>query len=136
MNWTLEVIVVPVTDVDRARAFYADALGFHVDHDTVRGRQRLIQFTPRGSGCSVVIGSALRPMPPGTLRGMQLVVNDLRAAHAELLARGVPVSDIRVLGGPTPRPATPDDDLNHVGFLSFQDPDGNGWSVQQITARP
>lgn len=136
MNWTLEVIVVPVTDLDRARAFYADGLGFHVDHDTVRGGQRLIQFTPRGSGCSVVIGSALRPMPPGTLRGMQLVVNDLRAAHAELLARGVPVSDIQVRGGPTPRPATPDDDLNFVGFLSFQDPDGNGWSVQQITARP
>ncbi|AWT36741.1 glyoxalase [Deinococcus arenae] len=136
MNWTLEVIVVPITDLDRARAFYADGLGFHVDHDTVRGGQRLIQFTPRGSGCSVVIGSALRPMPPGTLRGMQLVVNDLRAAHAELLARGVPVSDIQVRGGPTPRPATPDDDLNFVGFLSFQDPDGNGWSVQQITARP
>ncbi|GGS33496.1 VOC family protein [Deinococcus knuensis] len=136
MNWTLEVIVVPVTDLDRARAFYADGLGFHVDHDTVRGGQRLIQFTPRGSGCSVVIGSALRPMPPGTLRGMQLVVNDLRAAHAELLARGVPVSDIQVRGGPTPRPATPDDDLNFVGFLSFQDPDGNGWSVQQITTRP
>ncbi|ALW89991.1 VOC family protein [Deinococcus actinosclerus] len=136
MNWTLEVIVVPVTDLDRARAFYADGLGFHVDHDTVRGGQRLIQFTPRGSGCSVVIGSALRPMPPGTLRGMQLVVNDLRAAHAELLARGVPVSDMQVRGGPTPRPATPDDDLNFVGFLSFQDPDGNGWSVQQITARP
>ncbi|NTY00590.1 VOC family protein [Deinococcus sp. JMULE3] len=136
MNWTLEVIVVPVTDLDRARAFYADGLGFHVDHDTVRGGQRLIQFTPRGSGCSVVIGSALRPMPPGTLRGMQLVVNDLRAAHAELLARGVPVSDIQVRGGPTPRPATPDDDLNFVGFLSFQDPDGNGWTVQQITARP
>ncbi len=136
MNWTLEVIVVPVTDLDRARAFYADGLGFHVDHDTVRGGQRLIQFTPRGSGCSVVIGSALRPMPPGTLRGLQLVVNDLRAAHAELLARGVPVSDIQVRGGPTPRPATPDDDLNFVGFLSFQDPDGNGWSVQQITARP
>jgi len=136
MNWTLEVIVVPVMDLDRARAFYADGLGFHVDHDTVRGGQRLIQFTPRGSGCSVVIGSALRPMPPGTLRGMQLVVNDLRAAHAELRARGVPVSDIQVRGGPTPRPATPDDDLNFVGFLSFQDPDGNGWSVQQITARP
>lgn len=136
MNWTLEVIVVPVTDLDRARAFYADGLGFHVDHDTVRGGQRLIQFTPRGSGCSVVIGSALRPMPPGTLRGLQLVVNDLRAAHAELLARGVPVSDIQVRGGPTPRPATPDDDLNFVGFLSFQDPDGNGWTVQQITARP
>jgi len=136
MNWTLEVIVLPVTDLDRARAFYADGLGFHVDHDTVRGGQRLIQFTPRGSGCSVVIGSALRPMPPGTLRGLQLVVNDLRAAHAQLLARGVPVSDIQVRGGPTPRHATPDDDLNFVGFLSFQDPDGNGWSVQQITARP
>ncbi|GAA0522827.1 VOC family protein [Deinococcus depolymerans] len=136
MNWTLEVIVVPVTDLDRARTFYADGLGFHVDHDTVRGGQRIIQFTPRGSGCSVVIGSALRPMPPGTLRGMQLVVNDLRAAHAELLARGVPAGDIRVMDGPAPRPATPDDDLNFVGFLSFQDPDGNGWTVQQITARP
>lgn len=136
MNWTLEVIVVPVTDLDRARTFYADGLGFHVDHDTVRGGQRVIQFTPPGSGCSVVMGSALRPMPPGTLRGMQLVVNDLRAAHAELLARGVPAGDIQVLGGPSARPATADDDLNFVGFLSFQDPDGNGWTVQQITARP
>lgn len=136
MNWTLEVVVVPVTDIDRAKAFYAQGLGFHVDHDlTVRGGRRLVQLTPPGSGCSIVLGPQPQHMPPGALQGVQLVVNDLRAAREELLARGVEAPEIQILGGP-PRPATPEDDLNHVGFLFLQDPDGNGWAVQQITSRP
>ncbi|GGR96566.1 VOC family protein [Deinococcus sedimenti] len=134
MNWTLEVVVVPVTDIDRAKAFYEGGLGFHVDHDVQTGSGRIVQLTPPGSGCSIVLGPQPARMPPGSLQGVQLVVNDLRAAREELRARGVAVPDIQILGGPA-RPATPDDDLNHVGFLFLHDPDGNGWAVQQITAR-
>lgn len=136
MNWTLEVVVVPVSDVDRAKAFYAGGLGFKVDHDTRMGEsRRIVQLTPPGSGCSVVIGSGLSAMSPGSLQGLQLVVSDVRAAREELLARGVAVGEVQVMGGPAPRPATPDEALNFIGFLFFKDPDGNGWAVQQIDAR-
>ncbi|PNY80969.1 VOC family protein [Deinococcus koreensis] len=136
MNWTLEVVVVPVSDIDRAKAFYEDGLGFKVDHDTRMGEtRRIVQLTPPGSGCSVVIGTGLSRMAPGSMQGLQLVVRDVRAARDELLARGVQVGEIQVMGGPAPRPATPDEALNFVGFLTFQDPDGNGWAVQQIDAR-
>jgi catechol 2,3-dioxygenase-like lactoylglutathione lyase family enzyme len=134
MNWTLEVVVVPVSDVDRAKEFYADKLGFNVDHDTVIGEgQRIVQLTPPGSGCSVVIGEAVvPPMEPGSLKGLQLVVPDIRKAHAQLVERGVDVTDIQVLGqSPTPTP----DPLDNVGFVFFSDPDGNSWGVQQISAR-
>jgi catechol 2,3-dioxygenase-like lactoylglutathione lyase family enzyme len=134
MNWTLEVVVVPVSDVDRARAFYADQLGFNVDHDTkISEGNRIVQLTPPGSGCSIVVGEGLVPdMPPGSLKGLQLVVADLRAARDQLLERGVEVSEIQVLGeNPTPEP----DPLDNVGFVFFSDPDGNAWGVQQISAR-
>lgn len=134
MNWTLEVVVVPVSDVDRAKAFYADQLGFHVDHDT-RGDDglRIVQLTPPGSGCSVVIGQGLASdMTPGSLRGLQLVVADLHKARAQLVERGVRVSEIQVLGE-NPRPVP--DPLDNVGFVFFDDPDGNGWAVQQISSR-
>jgi catechol 2,3-dioxygenase-like lactoylglutathione lyase family enzyme len=134
MNWTLEVVVVPVSDVDRAKAFYADQLGFVVDHDTtVSQGNRIVQLTPRGSGCSIVIGAGLvPPMEAGSLKGLQLVVPDVQAARAELVERGVEVSEIQVLGAsPTPQP----DPLDNVGFVFFSDPDGNGWAVQQISAR-
>ena len=100
MNWTLEVVVVPVSDVDRAKAFYAEQLGFAVDHDTKVGDgNRIVQLTPPGSGCSIVMGEGIVPdMAPGSLKGMQLVVPDLRAARAELVGRGVEVSEIRVVG--------------------------------------
>ncbi|WP_346535774.1 VOC family protein [Micromonospora sp. DPT] len=134
MNWTLEVVVVPVSDVDRAKEFYADRLGFAVDHDTRIGDDvRIVQLTPPGSGCSIVIGRGAVPdMPPGSLKGLQLVVPDLEQARAELVARGVEVSEIQVLGDnprPVPHP------LDNVGFVFFTDPDGNAWGVQQISSR-
>lgn len=136
MNWTLEVVVVPVSDVDRARDFYADRLGFALDHDTRVGEtRRVVQLTPPGSGCSIVIGSGLNRMLPGSLQGLQLVVRDLRAAHAELRGRGVDVSDLQVLGPQGKRPAQAEDELQYVGFFFFEDPDGNGWAVQQINNR-
>jgi catechol 2,3-dioxygenase-like lactoylglutathione lyase family enzyme len=137
MNWTLEVVVVPVSDVDRSKAFYADRLGFNVDHDTVIDENnRLAQLTPRGSGCSIVIGKGVvSHMPPGSLKGMQLVVSDIRAAHEELVERGVDVSEIQVFDQAGRRTAGDGDDLDLAGFVFFNDPDGNGWAVQQIAAR-
>jgi catechol 2,3-dioxygenase-like lactoylglutathione lyase family enzyme len=134
MNWTLEVVIVPVADVDRAKSFYADQLGFNVDHDTtIDEKNRLVQLTPRGSGCSIVVGQGVVPeMPPGSLKGLQLVVPDVRAARAELVERGVNVSEVQVLGE-NPRPVP--DPLDNVGFIFFSDPDGNEWAVQQISAR-
>jgi catechol 2,3-dioxygenase-like lactoylglutathione lyase family enzyme len=134
MNWTLEVVVVPVSDVDRAKAFYEERLGFHLDHDTeiIKG-SRVVQLTPPGSGCSIVVGEGIVPeMPAGSLRGLQLVVADLHAARAELVERGVEVGEIQVMGeNPTPE----SDPLDNVGFVFFSDPDGNEWAVQQISAR-
>jgi catechol 2,3-dioxygenase-like lactoylglutathione lyase family enzyme len=135
VNWTLEVVIVPVSDIDRAKNFYAEQLGFAVDHDTrIDDNVRIVQLTPPGSGCSIVIGKGAVPdMTPGSQQGLQLVVNDLRKAHEELTARGVEVTEIQVLGeNPTPMP----DPLDNVGFFFFTDPDGNGWGVQQISTRP
>lgn len=133
MNWTLEVIVVPVSDLERAKRFYAEQLGFKVDHDTkVNGTTRVIQLTPRGSGCSIVIGTGIAKMPAGSIKGLQLVVNDIEKARDELVSRGVGVSEIQVLGqNPDPK-AHP---LDNVGFIYFDDPDGNDWAVQQISSR-
>jgi catechol 2,3-dioxygenase-like lactoylglutathione lyase family enzyme len=134
MKWTLEVVVVPVSDVDRAKAFYSDKVGFHVDHDVKIGEgKRFVQLTPPGSGCSIVIGEGVvAEMPAGSLKGLQLVVSDVTAAQAELAGRGVDVSAVQVLGespSPTPEP------LDNVGFCFFSDPDGNAWAVQQISTR-
>ena len=134
MNWTLEVVVVPVSNLDRAKAFYSEGLGFLVDHDTnVSEGNRVVQLTPPGSGCSIVIGEGLVPkMEPGSLKGLQLVVSDLNAARAQLEEHGVAVSEIQVMGeSPNPQP----DPLDNVGFVFFSDPDGNEWAVQQISAR-
>lgn len=133
MQWTLEVVVVPVSDVDRAKAFYAEQLGFAVDHDTsVGGDGRVVQLTPPGSGCSIVIGRGVVPeMVPGSLKGLQLVVADIHAARSHLLEHRVAVSDVTVLGE-NPHPGDP---LDNVGFVFFSDPDGNSWAVQQISAR-
>lgn len=140
MQWTLEVVVVPVADVERAKAFYAERLGFRVDHDTRIGDERLVQLTPPGSGCSIALGT-VQPtgepatMAPGSLEGLQVVVGDLRTARAQLVERGVEVGDLLVYDAGALRPARDEDALDNVGFLFFEDPDGNRWTVQQIAGR-
>ncbi|MEM7132046.1 MAG: VOC family protein [Chloroflexota bacterium] len=134
MNWTLEVIVVPVSNVDRAKNFYEKQLGFNVDHDTkVNESMRIVQLTPPGSGCSIVIGMGI-PTSDGKLKGLQLVVNDIHKAHAQLAANGVDVSEITRMG--ENRPDFEGDELDNIGFIFFSDPDGNEWAVQQISSRP
>jgi catechol 2,3-dioxygenase-like lactoylglutathione lyase family enzyme len=123
MDWTLEVVVVPVADVDRAIAFYRDEVGFNVDHDTRAGAQRFAQLTPPGSGCSIVLSDP-SPMPPGSLRGLQLVVSDAYRARDELVSRGVAADAIQII-----------DERDGGTVFGFADPDGNGWMVQEIRAR-
>jgi catechol 2,3-dioxygenase-like lactoylglutathione lyase family enzyme len=134
MNWTLEVVPVPVSDVDRAKAFYADRLGFNVDHDIrISDEARIVQLTPPGSGCSIVVGTGIvQKTQPGSLQGLQLVVSNVHQARAELAERGVDVSEVQVIGD---NPYPPEDPLDNVGFIFFSDPDGNGWAVQQISTR-
>jgi catechol 2,3-dioxygenase-like lactoylglutathione lyase family enzyme len=135
MNWTLEVVIVPVSDVERAKMFYAQKIGFHLDHDTqVSDTLRVVQLTPRGSGCSIVIGSGLTQMEPGCIKGLQLVVNDIQMAHAFLVQNEVEVSEITRMG--ENRPDFDGDPLDYVGFVFFSDPDGNQWAIQQISSRP
>lgn len=132
MDYKLEVVVVPVSDVDRAKAFYADAVGFPVDVDYRPNDQfRVVQMTPRGSGCSITIGKGMAEMAPGTLKGLQLSVGDIDAAHADLAARGVPVSAVRHHDG-TGFVDGPGGDYN--SFFFFDDPDGNSWAVQEKPA--
>jgi len=134
MNWTLEVVVVPVSDVDRAKDFYSEKVGFNVDHDTkINDDARIVQLTPPGSGCSIVVGKGVvAEMPPGSLKGLQLVVPDIHKARAELVERGLEVSEVQVLGE---NPVPGGDSLDNVGFVFFSDPDGNSWGVQQISSR-
>jgi predicted enzyme related to lactoylglutathione lyase len=115
--------VIPVSDVDRAKAFYTEKVGFNADHDhRVSDEIRFVQLTPPGSACSIAIGSGLADdMPPGSVQGLQLVVSDINAARAELLERGVEVSGV--------------EEFPWGSFVFFSDPDGNGWSVQQLPAR-
>jgi catechol 2,3-dioxygenase-like lactoylglutathione lyase family enzyme len=118
-NFKLELISVPVSDVDRAKAFYTEKAGFNADHDhTVSDEVRFVQLTPPGSACSIAIGTGLSGMAPGSLEGLQLVVEDVEAARAELADRGVDVSDVQT--------------FPWGSFVYFSDPDGNGWAVQQI----
>jgi catechol 2,3-dioxygenase-like lactoylglutathione lyase family enzyme len=128
MDWKIELIVVPVTDVDRAKHFYAEQAGFTVDFDQDRGGMRLIQLTPPGSGCSIAIGTGLSEAEPGSLRGVQLVVPDIEAAHAQLAERGVDVSGIRHVGADGWADGKGGD---WNSFVFFKDPDGNSWSVQE-----
>jgi catechol 2,3-dioxygenase-like lactoylglutathione lyase family enzyme len=134
MEMTLEVIVVPVSDVERSKEFYADKLGFNVDTDAQLSEDiRVVQLTPPGSGCSIMLMSRGAQMEPGALKGVQLVVPDLRATREELAERGVDVSEVQVIAGGPPRPAGPDDQLDFQGFVFFEDPDGNGWGIQQLS---
>jgi catechol 2,3-dioxygenase-like lactoylglutathione lyase family enzyme len=121
VDFKLELIAVPVSDVDRAKSFYTDQAGFNADHDhTVSEDLRFVQLTPPGSACSISIGKGLVTSEPGSLQGLQLVVSDIEEAHAELSGRGVPVSEVQ--------------DFPWGRFVFFQDPDGNGWAVQQIVS--
>lgn len=123
MDWKLELVAVPVSDVDRAKAFYVEKVGFHADHDhTVSDEIRFVQLTPPGSACSIAFGQGISDAAPGSVRGLQLVVSDIHAAHAELTERGVEVSDVQ--------------DFPWGSFVFFADPDGNRWAVQQIPPRP
>ena len=133
MDWKLQVVVVPVSDVDRAKQFYSEQVGFKVDVDHRVGEQfRVVQLTPPGSACSVTIGKGLSDMPPGSVKGLQLVVADIEAARAELVSRGVEVSPIQHFDDGVQKDG-PGGDWN--SFIFFSDPDGNGWAVQQKPAQ-
>ncbi len=122
MDWKLELVAVPVTDVNRAKAFYVDKIGFNADHDHVVDEKiRFVQLTPPGSACSIAIGKGITDAAPGSVRGLQLVVADIAAAKAELARRGLEVGDI--------------EEFPWGKFIFFADPDGNRWAVQQIPAR-
>lgn len=136
MDWTLEVVVVPVSDVDRAKAFYAERLGFTVDFDTRSGgHDGFVQLTPPGSNCSIMLGNGLTELTPGSLRGVWLVVPDVRAAREALVARQVDVSELQIFEANSFRAHRDGEDLDLVGFVFVTDPDGNQWGVQQISAR-
>ena len=126
MDWTLEVVILPVSDIDAAIAFYRDMVGFELDHDSRNEHMHVAQLTPRGSGCSIVIGDlpSQREMAPGSMRNLQLVVSDAEAARQELLDRGVEASEITVF-----------DERDGGTFFGFSDPDGNTWAVQQLKVR-
>lgn len=128
MDWKLEVVVVPVSNVDRATAFYTEQLGFPVDVDHRAGDMRVVQMTPPGSGCSVTIGTGLSDAVPGSVRGLQLSVGDIDAARAQLVERGVDVSPIRHVGESGWADGKGGD---YNSFIFFSDPDGNGWTVQE-----
>jgi len=135
MELRLEVVVVPVSDVDRAKAFYTAKLGFNADVDRqVSDEMRVVQLTPPGSACSVTIGTGMAAMEPGSLKGLQLVVDDIQTARAELAERGVDISEVRVFDGGSQRAVRDGDDLDFAGFAFFSDPDGNSWAVQQMPA--
>jgi catechol 2,3-dioxygenase-like lactoylglutathione lyase family enzyme len=122
MDFKLELVAVPVSDVDRAKAFYTEQAGFNADHDhTVSDEIRFVQLTPPGSACSIALGKGIVDSAPGSAQGLQLVVTDIEAARAELAGRGVEVSEVQR--------------FPWGAFVFFRDPDGNGWAVQEITHR-
>ena len=122
MDWKLELVAIPVADVDRAKAFYVDPVGFTPDHDhVVSDEVRFVQLTPPGSACSIAIGKGVTEARPGSVQGMQMVVSDIHAAHDALAERGVEVTDV--------------EEFPWGKFVFFSDPDGNTWAVQQIPPR-
>lgn len=119
MGWKLELIPIPVSDVDRAKAFYTEKIGFDLDHDVGGDGMRVVQLTPPGSACSIVVGTGIVDTPPGSVRGVHLVVPDIQAARRELIERGVEAGEVQEHG-------------RGVSYVSFSDPDGNGWVLQQL----
>ena len=135
MDVKLEVVVIPVSDVERAKRFYG-GLGWRLDADIARGTFRLVQFTPPGSSCSIQFGTGLTRSAAGCTQSIYLVVSDIEAARSELIARGVEVSEVFHRGGPTGRLSGPDPArASYASFVSFADPDGNSWLVQEVTVR-
>ena len=133
MDWKLELVILPVTDVDRAKKFYTDQLGFHEDVDHSAGDSfRVVQLTPPGSACSITIGTGLTKATPGTYQGMHLVVNDIEAARAELVERGVEVSEPFHFTAEGQQTGLSPQRSDYETFLTFTDPDGNGWMVQEV----
>ena len=133
MDYKLELVIVPVTDVDRAKAFYVEKAGFHLDVDhSVGDTFRVVQLTPPGSSCSISIGIGLSDMKAGTLQGLHLVVDDIEAAHAELRSRGVEISDIRHMSAEGWKPGADPAHSQYNSFADFKDPDGNYWLVQEV----
>ena len=124
MSMKLELVPIPVADVDRAKAFYSDQVGFHVDLDERFGEQlRVVQLTPPGSACSICIGVGIVQTPPGSVQGLHLVVDDIHAARAELLERGVEISEVQDMSAPGKPP---------VSYAYFKYPDGNSWALQKL----
>ena len=122
MDWKLELVAVPVSDVDRAKSFYVDQVGFNADHDhTVSEDMRFVQLTPPGSACSIALGLGITDAPPGSVKGLQMTVKDIQQARSELAGRGVKVSEVQ--------------DFPWGSFVFFADPDGNAWAVQQLPPR-
>lgn len=122
MDMKLELVAIPVSDVDRAKAFYTEKVGFHADYDQrVNDELRFVQLTPPGSACSIAIGQGIVEGEPGSVKGLQVVVSDAQAAHDELASRGVTVSEVQKLDWGT--------------FVYFDDPDGNHWALQQLPPR-
>jgi catechol 2,3-dioxygenase-like lactoylglutathione lyase family enzyme len=123
MDWKLEVVMVPVSDVDRAKAFYTEKVGFNADHDhRVNDQLRFVQLTPPGSACSIAIGEGITTAAPGSIQGLQVVVSDVHAARDHLVKRGVEVGEVQVLAWGS--------------FIFFKDPDGNSWAIQELPPRP
>ena len=136
MDWKLEVVTIPVSDVERARDFYAEKVGFDLDIDyRISDEVRLVQLTPPGSSCSIHLGRGTIATKPGDLDGVFLVVTDVRTARADLVERGVDVGEIQVFDDGAYRTAREDEDLDLVGCVFFRDPDGNRWCIQQIPPR-
>jgi predicted enzyme related to lactoylglutathione lyase len=122
MDWKLELVAIPVSDVDRAKSFYVEQIGFNADYDhQVSDELRFVQLTPPGSACSIALGVGVTDAEPGSVKGMQMVVSDIEAAHGHLVEKGVDVSDVQV--------------FPWGSFVFFDDPDGNRWAVQQLPPR-
>jgi catechol 2,3-dioxygenase-like lactoylglutathione lyase family enzyme len=133
VDYKLELVILPVSDVDRAKAFYCDKMGFHLDVDHHPSEAfRVVQMTPPGSACSITIGIGITPAEPGSVRGLHLVVSDIEAARAELAQRGVEVSEVYHFGPDGQQPGPDPSRSDYNSFASFADPDGNAWVLQEV----
>ena len=133
MDWKLELVILPVADVDRAKTFYMEKVGFKLDVDHRAGDAfRVVQLTPPGSACSISVGTGITQAAPGSVQGLHLIVTDIEAAHAELAGRGVSVGEVFHFEAGAQAPGPDPQRQDYGSFLSFSDPDGNGWVVQEV----